>query len=63
MLAGASARTLRLYDERGLLVPERRENGYRVCSAEDERRLEAQNPRRSSAASTLRAPQARRFAS
>lgn len=39
-LAGVSVRTLRLYDERGLLVPERKENGYRVYSADDERRLQ-----------------------
>lgn len=40
MLAGVSVRTLRLYDERGLLVPQRQENGYRVYSEEDERRLQ-----------------------
>lgn len=40
MLAGVSVRTLRLYDERGLLVPQRQENGYRVYSEEDEQRLQ-----------------------
>lgn len=40
MLAGVSVRALRLYDERGLLVPQRQENGYRVYSEEDQRRLQ-----------------------
>ncbi|MGN0072147.1 MAG: MerR family transcriptional regulator [Atopobiaceae bacterium] len=39
-LAGVSARTLRLWDEKGLLVPKCGENGYRVYTEEDERRLQ-----------------------
>lgn len=39
-LAGVSVRTLRLYDERGLLVPKRQENGYRIYSEEDATRLQ-----------------------
>ena len=39
-LAGVSVRTLRLYDERGLLVPKRQENGYRIYSEADAARLQ-----------------------
>ena len=38
-LAGISARTLRLYEEMGLVVPARAANGYRSYSAADARRL------------------------
>lgn len=39
-LAGVSPRTLRYYDQIGLLVPARAQNGYRVYSADDVRRLQ-----------------------
>lgn len=39
-LAGVSARTLRLYDEKRLLQPKRNASGYRVYTEEDERRLQ-----------------------
>lgn len=39
-LAGVSARTLRYYDQIGLLVPARAQNGYRVYSAADVHRLQ-----------------------
>lgn len=39
-LAGVSARTLRYYDQIGLLVPARAQNGYRVYNAADVRRLQ-----------------------
>lgn len=38
-LAGVSARTLRHYEDEGLLVPEREANGYRVYSQRDAKRL------------------------
>lgn len=38
-LAGVSVRTLRLYEEMGLVVPARTSNGYRSYSASDARRL------------------------
>lgn len=38
-LAGVSARTLRYYEEEGLLCPSRSENGYRVYTARDAKRL------------------------
>lgn len=38
-LAGVSARTLRHYEEEGLLCPSRSENGYRVYTARDAKRL------------------------
>ena len=39
-LAGISSRALRYYDAIGLLVPERKENGYRVYSNEQVNRLQ-----------------------
>ena len=39
-LAGVSTRTLRYYDEIGLLVPERRENGYRIYGSTQVDRLQ-----------------------
>lgn len=39
-LAGVSARTLRYYDQIGLLVPEREENGYRSYGPAEVRRLQ-----------------------
>ncbi|WP_165056987.1 MerR family transcriptional regulator [Adlercreutzia sp. ZJ176] len=39
-LAGVSARTLRYYDEIGLLVPHRAENGYRIYDTEDAHALQ-----------------------
>lgn len=39
-LAGVTARTLRYYDEIGLLVPKRANNGYRTYSAADVRTLQ-----------------------
>ncbi len=39
-MAGVSTRTLRYYDEIGLLVPKRMDNGYRVYDAEDVRALQ-----------------------
>lgn len=39
-LAGVSVRTLRLYDERWLLMPKRAENGYRIYTEEDAERLQ-----------------------
>ena len=38
-LAGVSARTLRYYEDEGLLCPSRSENGYRVYTARDAKRL------------------------
>lgn len=38
-LAGVSARTLRYYEEEGLLCPSRSANGYRVYTARDAKRL------------------------
>lgn len=38
-LAGVSARTLRYYEEEGLLRPSRAESGYRVYAASDAKRL------------------------
>lgn len=38
-LAGVSARTLRYYEEEGLLRPSRAESGYRVYAANDAKRL------------------------
>ena len=38
-LAGVSARTLRYYDQIGLLVPQRTSNGYRTYSAADDERM------------------------
>jgi DNA-binding transcriptional MerR regulator len=37
--AGLPAKTIRYYEDIGLLAPERRENGYRDYSAEDVHRL------------------------
>lgn len=39
-LAGVSSRTLRYYDQIGLLVPARAQNGYRVYNTADMRRLQ-----------------------
>jgi DNA-binding transcriptional MerR regulator len=39
-LAGVTERTLRHYESKGLLVPARRENGYRVYSSADAARLQ-----------------------
>ena len=39
-LAGVSSRTLRYYDQIGLLVPARAANGYRVYDAADMHRLQ-----------------------
>lgn len=39
-LAGVSSRTLRYYDQIGLLVPARAQNGYRVYTTSDMRRLQ-----------------------
>lgn len=39
-MAGISARTLRYYDQIGLLVPEREENGYRSYGPSEVRRLQ-----------------------
>lgn len=39
-LAGVSARTLRYYDQIGLLVPARAQNGYRVYGSSDVHRLQ-----------------------
>ena len=39
-LAGVSARTLRHYDQIGLLVPQRAENGYRVYGPDEVRELQ-----------------------
>ena len=39
-LAGVSSRTLRYYDQIGLLVPARAQNGYRVYDTADMRRLQ-----------------------
>ena len=39
-MAGVSTRTLRYYDEIGLLVPERTSNGYRAYSLKDVRALQ-----------------------
>lgn len=39
-LAGVSCRTLRYYDQIGLLVPARAQNGYRIYRLDDVRRLE-----------------------
>ena len=39
-MAGITIRTLRHYDEIGLLTPEREENGYRIYSEEDANRLQ-----------------------
>ena len=39
-LAGVSARTLRYYDQIGLLVPQRTSNGYRAYGTADVRRLQ-----------------------
>ena len=39
-LAGVTVRTLRHYDEVGLLVPDRKDNDYRVYSQEDANRLQ-----------------------
>ena len=39
-MAGVSTRTLRYYDEIGLLAPKRTDNGYRVYDAEDVRALQ-----------------------
>ena len=39
-LSGVSARTLRFYEQKGLLVPQRRENGYREYSQREVDRLQ-----------------------
>ena len=39
-MAGVSTRTLRYYDEIGLLAPKRTDNGYRVYDAADVRSLQ-----------------------